>query len=151
MSLALGHLKDRRAVGALLGQLTDDNPDNCQNVAVALVLLGDAESVAPLIVALGSAKSVVRRGAAYALGFLDSRQAVPPLIGRLVDDDAVVRQSAVDSLQRLKDARAIEPLRALARSDPDEAIRKRARVAVEVLSRPASAPKRPGPVWEVRS
>lgn len=64
IALALGHLKSKNRSSRLFRSLSHRNSDGCENAAIALVLVGDSDAVAPLIKALDSGKDVVRRGAA---------------------------------------------------------------------------------------
>lgn len=88
------------------GWLNDENPDICQNAAIALVISGGSQQVVPLIKALDSEKLIIRRNAAFALGLLNDKRAVSPLIERLQDSDIRVRINAVEALGQLKDSRA---------------------------------------------
>ncbi len=79
--------------------------------AEALVKLGDARAVGPLIAALNDENNQVRWCAAKALGNLGDARAVGPLIAALNDENDVVRQYAAEALGLLGwMPAAVEPL-----------------------------------------
>ena len=109
-ALALGLLKDKRAVEPLISALNDDQSQVRAQAADALGLLKDKRAVEPLISALNDDQSQVRVTAALALGLLKDKRAVEPLMNALNDDQSQVRVTAASVLGLLKDKRAVEPL-----------------------------------------
>jgi HEAT repeat protein len=97
------------AVPALLKALTDTTPTDpvgCHDTlsspgleaARALSAIGATTATSPLLEALRSASSGVRRNAARALGGLRDARATEPLIAALRDKDPLVRQEAARAL-----------------------------------------------------
>ena len=137
---ALGRLKSRQAVPALI-ELLDDPDDGVRFDAVkALGEIGDPRALEPLIARLDSPNENFRRSVAEKLGMLGGARAVEALIRTLGDSADSVRLRAAQALARLGepqwetwvegsvsdlwnlgesgDARALEPLlKALA--DPE--------------------------------
>ena len=86
-----------------------------EQAAITLASFGEV-AVDPLIAALNSANSSVRRNAAWAIGEIRGGQrtnrtaAVDPLIAALGDEDAWVRMAAAFSLGEIRPRRAVESL-----------------------------------------
>jgi len=121
----LEHLKDTRAVPALLHALTDEHPAVRQAAAMSLGLLDDERAVSPLIAALQTDKdSSVRKATAYALRWLGNASAVNPLLHVLQNrsEDAAVRGEAAESLGELGARQALPSLIA-ALQDPSAEVR----------------------------
>lgn len=101
-----GDEEARQAIGKLL---TGDS-DVRAAAAEALVQLGAARAVKPLIKALRDSDYDVRRTAANALGRLGDARAVRPLIKALQDYDRNMQENAAEALGQLGNARAVKPL-----------------------------------------
>jgi HEAT repeat protein len=137
-ALALGKLKDARAVEPLIAGLRDKNSGFQLEAASALGEIRDARAVDPLVAILGDRRiqdyavealakigapavttliaalsnedSWIRFNAAKALGEIRDVRAVEPLIGALTDNEVYVRSRAAGALGEMKDTRAVEPL-----------------------------------------
>jgi HEAT repeat protein len=136
-ALALGNLREPRALEPLIEALNDSSSFVRADVARALFVLKDARSVDPLIRALNDEDPEVRAGAASALGWIKDRRATDPLIQALDDDDddAVVRSIAAASLVVINDTKALEPLiRAL--NDDNSNVRANAAIGLGQLKSP---------------
>jgi HEAT repeat protein len=121
-AVALGAIKDRRAVEPLIRALADPNVRVYSRAAEALGQLGDLRAVEPLIQSLSDSDSDMGSSFAEALGQLGDPRAVEPLIRALADPGRRVPSVAAEALGQLGDPRAVEPLiRALA--DPVSDIR----------------------------
>lgn len=108
---ALGRLKDRNAVPALIEVLRNEKVDYVRwSAATALGEIGDQRAVEPLINALADESKGVQTRTAEALGKTKDKRAVEPLMPLLKDDDCGLRQMVGLSLGLLDDKRAIEPL-----------------------------------------
>lgn len=105
--LALGKIKDDRAVEALIMTLKDEY--RRFTVIGALKTSGEL-AVGPLIIALTNEDSLVREGAAIALGKIEDKRAIEPLIDILKDESPTVRKWGALALGDIKDKRAVEPL-----------------------------------------
>ena len=80
-----------------------------EEVATALVEIGDARAVLPLLELMAGDEASTREIGARAMERMGAR-AVEPLIARLSDERWEVRVAAVQALGRTGDARAVEPL-----------------------------------------
>lgn len=155
---ALGKFGDKRALGALVVGLEDENCFTRINAIKAIVKVGGESGVNVLIKMLKDMDMSVRGEAANALDNLGwqpeddlnklnryiakrefdnciefGRLAVEPLIKLLRDDDApVVRWEAAEALGELGDKAAIESLR-IALNDKNENVRANARAAIAKL------------------
>lgn len=111
VAVATGKWERAGAVGAaavapLVAALRHGAPE----AAERLGLLGDPAAVEPLIEALGSPRSAVRRAAAEALWRMPDRRAVAPLVGLLDDPDDGVRDTAAAALGAVGDPSVVDPL-----------------------------------------
>ena len=122
-ALALGRLRDRRAVLPLAGALRDGREVVREAAASALGELGDADAQAALVGALEDEHPTVRYQAAQALGHAGGSGAVYPLIRALGDSTISVRHAAAEALGRLGAlaGAALGPLRALEHGGSGEA------------------------------
>jgi len=75
-AIALGKIKDARAVSPLITALNDDNPIVRRNAARALGEIHDKSAVEPLTAALKDGSPVVRRNAALALKEMGTSETV---------------------------------------------------------------------------
>jgi len=116
---ALGELKARNAVDALISILPDADSLVRQRAFESLSQLGK-RAVVPLIEVAREGDAELRRGAARALGQLRDRRAVPTLIQLLHDGDEQVRRDAAFALiVELKDPTAIVPLQSVLQDKAD--------------------------------
>jgi HEAT repeat protein len=107
-AIALGEIKDPRAIGPLIRQLSDTDRFVKSRVAHALGMIG-APAVHTLIRTLLEGDGNLRWGAAIALGRIKDPQAVEPLIRALADKYENVRAEAATSLAAIGKP-AIAPL-----------------------------------------
>jgi HEAT repeat protein len=100
-AIALGEIKDPRAIEPLLQLLTDSDNYVRSRAAYALGRIGQP-SVIPLIHALNEGDEHLRWGAAIALGKIHDPRAIAPLIHALDDTCEHVRTEALASLEALE-------------------------------------------------
>jgi len=155
---ALGNIRNRNAIAALVERLNTDKEDGVRGAAaVALGMIRDEGAVIPLAQILSGTSvssrasrkrktkenSFVLRAAAQALGEIRSRAAVPVLVETLSNDSLAddVRREAAESLGRIGDASASAALQAA--SEGHDAYL--SRIALEALHKIDSTPagKRP--------
>jgi HEAT repeat protein len=106
---ALGSLRARKAVPALI-QALDDKYTKVRLAAMeALARIGDERAIPPLIRMAGVKAFKVRSTAGIMLGSMGPR-AVPYLLKALEDERANVREQAVKALGRIGDGRAFSSL-----------------------------------------
>ena len=125
---ALGLMKARRAVRALLRALEDPNMVVRRSASLALLRLGAKEAVRPICGLLSDESGGVRVLAANVLGRFRDPAAVPALSRALRDEQWYVRQAAASALGAIRDVRALAGLTRAAR-DPRPAVAKAARAA----------------------
>jgi HEAT repeat protein len=136
VAMALGVLKDARAVPCLLVLLDDEDWRVRTASARALGKIGDRRAAEPLIDALqGDVQADVRITAAKALGRLKDPRAVEPLINALNDKAHYVRENAVNALDEIADPRALEALEAAAEHDDNATVRRQAKLAARKIRR----------------
>lgn len=109
-AIALGKVKDKRAVEPLIEALKDRNRDVRRESTFALGEIKDTKAVAPLIFVLEDKDWWVRSTTALALGKIKDNRAVEPLINALDDDEWYVRNSAAEALLQMKDNRAAQAI-----------------------------------------
>jgi HEAT repeat protein len=111
-AMALGALKDRRAVPALIevAAACGDPSYLYINAATYLGRIADPASVPPLIELLKHERPAVRRAAARALGSIKDPRGFEPLLRAVRDEDAEVRSEAAWALGVSKDRRAVPAL-----------------------------------------
>jgi HEAT repeat protein len=124
IAMALGKLKDPRAVEPLIGVMLHLlDKDAAREAIVALGELRDPRALEPLIdTVTGRIRmdTEMRREAVVALAKLKDPRAVEPLIVALNENDEQLRLAASVALGVFKDPRAVEPLiGALKHTDPD--------------------------------
>jgi len=107
--LALGNLKDSRAVPFLTGCLADQDVLLTLIATTALSRLGSS-AVDPLLVCLTNINPQVRYGAAAALGKIGDKRALNPLIAHLQDEVESVTWSSARALGDIGDDAAVRPL-----------------------------------------
>ncbi len=150
-AIALGRMREPRAVGPLLGLLASPDLYVREQAVEALVEIGKP-SVGPLVKTLGSAEPVAKKSAVVALGRLADEEAAAALAGLLGGEDLVARHYAMVALRDMgpdaydvletalasrnpsaqksaceilgfgRDARAVKPVAALLDAD-DETVR----------------------------
>ena len=150
-TMALGKLKDPRALEPLVALLTDKSVE-VQNefdigflsnessivrreVAYLLGELKDPRALEPLLALLTDKSPEVRRAATMALGELKDPRALEPLLALLTDKSPEVRRAATMALGELKDPRALEPLLAQL-TDKSPEVRRAATMALGELKDP---------------
>lgn len=107
---ALAHLRDARALPALLASVEDEAWQVRAYSAAALGEQRDPSVVEPLVKALHDSSPYVRWFAAASLGEQRDRRVVEPLVAALKDEHPRVRAYAAASLGQVRDARVVEPL-----------------------------------------
>jgi HEAT repeat protein len=111
LALALGRLKDPRAVPHLRQVLQEATPESDSQTVIysawALGVMGDASAVPELLVAARSEDPGVRKTAVYALGAFSTDQARSALDTALGDSVPDVRWNAALALGRAGDRRAV--------------------------------------------
>ncbi len=115
LAVVLGHLGDARAVPALLGAVSPDEPDQETrlNATWALGRCKDTSATAALVALLDDAFDGQRKTAAFALGELGDKQACDALAHHLKDPVVDVQWNCATSLARLGDERALPTLLAM--------------------------------------
>lgn len=108
--VALGEIKDFRAVEPLITLLQDEDFYVRLQVPQALAEIGDDRAVNPLITSLKDKWSAVRMAAADALAIIKDIPSVDPLISALQDEDPYVRKQVALALGEIQDNKAIVPL-----------------------------------------
>ncbi len=96
-AVALGELKDVRAITPLIQTLNDQNGHVSNSALEALVKIGN-QGTEYLIVALKDENMNIRFRAVLALGDIGDERAVKPLINSLTDREAAVRYNATIAL-----------------------------------------------------
>lgn len=103
LALAMGRLKDPRAVPTLQKSLNDDDSQTVIWSLWALGNLGDTGSVPLILEKLESQDNGVRTMSAYVLGAIGDTRAIPPLQGHLDESSPEVTWNAAIALARMKD------------------------------------------------
>ncbi len=126
-AVALGAIKDARAVEALIAALEDHAA--CKGAAEALGSIGDPRAVGPIIASMHS--HLLREDAVAALRQI-AEPAVEPLIRTLRGRTGYKRITAAVTLGQIGDPRAVEPLLA-ALDDKDWDVRRSAAKALVAM------------------
>ena len=130
-TVALGEIRDTRAVEPLIQVLSDNDSNVRGGAADALSKIRDIRAVEPLIQFLKDNDSNVRCKAAMALGKIGDAKASEPLIRALLyDTDSEVRKNAAMALGEIKDPITSEPL-IQAFMDTNYQVRRNAAIALE--------------------
>lgn len=109
--LALGEVKNEKAIPALKDLLEDQGKKELHALTVKILGRIGGSSVLPILFrALESTNNQVRCNAVIALSDLRVKEAVLSLIKILKDDDECLRALAASSLGLIGDKRAVEPL-----------------------------------------
>ena len=131
--VALGEIRDARAVEPLIQVLSDNDSNVRGEAADALSKISDTRAVEPLIHVLSDNDSNVRCKAALALGEIRDAKASKPLIHALLHDtDSEVRKNAAMALGDIRDPKTSEPL-IQAFTDTDYQVRKNAAISLEKI------------------
>lgn len=129
MTFCYNHFGDERAIEPIISTLQFTNPMTSSMVALPLIAFGP-KVVEPLINALKSDNSNLRKGAAWTLSKIPDARAVEPLLMVLKDDNDGVRQIAAEALRTIRDPRAVETLISILQSDKSENVRQWAVMAL---------------------
>lgn len=108
-AIALGKLKDRKAVEPLFQLLRSDSESMRRTAETALGTLGEC-ATEPLLTMLHDPDWDVRWRATHILGEIKDLRAVEALIEVLKDENKYVIEGAITALGEIKDKRAVEPL-----------------------------------------
>jgi len=104
LAVAIGNIKDKRAVVSLVEGLNDNDPENQIYTLSALALIGDNSAVPGVEKQLKHSDPSVRKFAAYVLGALKDPSAAQALQISLNDVNDDVRWSAAMALARMNDS-----------------------------------------------
>ena len=129
---ALGKIRNRAAVPALIRLLRSDAACAWWQAAEALAAIGDRAAVAPLLRILATGSPNARAATAHALGKLADPAALDALAQALAAGDSPLRRAAAAALGDLGDPAAI-PALATALDDPDPETRAAATDSVGAL------------------
>jgi HEAT repeat protein len=121
-AIALGHLKDPRAIDALVGRVNHGDARVRYAVASALGGNSDPRTVAALIQLTTDEDEIVRDWATFGIGTqgrLDTAEIREALYRRLDDSDEETRYEAMRGLARLGDLRVAQPLIDALKANPE--------------------------------
>jgi len=110
MALALGRLKDPRAVPALQEAMNDEDSQTVIWCIWGLGSIGDKSAVPGIIEKLEDSDSAIRSMSAYVLGAIQDPRAVPPLQAHLDDATAEVSWNSAIALARMNNASGADVL-----------------------------------------
>ena len=130
---ALGNIKDSRAVPELIIALKDEGSAVRESAARALGRIKDPTTIDVLIKTLKDAEWNVRVNAVWALSQFKVR-AIPALIEALNDKNELVREGAASALGRTKNKETVTALRNIAYFDMSEKVRVAAKSAIEMIT-----------------
>lgn len=99
--IAMGSLKDRRTIPALLKGLTSRNDLIRWSVVISLGKIADKDTIPYLLRACSDKDDFVRASSAWALGEIGEKAAIEPLRQALKDPNDRVRQSAASSIVKI--------------------------------------------------
>jgi HEAT repeat protein len=99
-ALALGELRDTRAVNALIASLKDTKAPVRKNAATALGKIGNESAVEQLILALQDENFTVSTAAATALGEIGDERATEPLMAAMEAESNFLRKAAAKALKQ---------------------------------------------------
>lgn len=103
LALAMGRLKDPRAIPALMEGLQDEDSPTVIWSTWALGNIGDKSVTPAILEKLESPDPAVRIMSAYVLGALADPRAIPPLQAHLDDSSAEVQWNSALALARMQD------------------------------------------------
>jgi diguanylate cyclase (GGDEF)-like protein len=121
-ALALGEIRDKRAVKPLIQILESENKGSLIKAIEVLGRIKDEKAVEALIYALRSKSLEAQIKAAKALGEIRDKRAVEPLIQALRDKNEDLRLQAAKALGEIEEAKSVKPLIELL-TDSDAAVR----------------------------
>ena len=104
LALALGRLKDPRAVPALIESTHDQDSQTVIWSLWALGSIGDKSGTSVLLENLENQDSGIRTMSAYALGVMNDPKSIPALQGHLDDSSQEVSWNSAIALARMNDA-----------------------------------------------
>jgi hypothetical protein len=130
-TVALGRIRNERAVEPLIAALADLDGYIQVSAARALERIGDA-AVEPLLASLRHSDTRVRHEVARQLGRMGDLRAVDPLLTALSDPEPRVRSWAIWALEKIGDAQIVEPLRKMLQ-DRSESVRGAAQRALDAI------------------
>ncbi len=104
LALALGRLKDSRALPALQDSINDEDSQTVIWSIWALGAIGDRTAVPALIDKMESQDEAFRVMSAYALGVIGDEKAIPSLQAHLDDSSAEVSWNSAIALARMNNA-----------------------------------------------
>jgi HEAT repeats len=104
LALALGRLRDTRAIPALIESANDEDSQTAIWSLWALGAISDKQATPVLLEKLDSPDSGIRTMSAYALGVLNDPKSIPSLQGHLDDSSQEVAWNSAIALARMNDA-----------------------------------------------
>ena len=105
-AVALGKMKDKRAISYLISGLSDPHFSVRMSSTNSLVQIGEP-TIKPLLFLLNHSTDATLHLAIESLGRLKDKKAVPALLEKLKDDDWATRAFAVEALSEIDDQRGI--------------------------------------------
>ncbi len=130
-AIALGALKDPRAVTPLVSLLRDKDRAVREAAIGALTAIGEP-SVPVLGLCLSDPLALVQEAASTVLASIADERVLAPLTASLRNRDWIVRMQAAKALGRIRDSRAVEPLIPLLQ-DPVKAVREETAAALAAI------------------
>lgn len=121
-AIALGALRDERAVDALVCILAEEDEILCHYASVALGMIGGEKAINMLLEIMSGLRQGNIIYAISALEGIGDKKAVPALIEAIFSRDEDIKESAAKALQQIPDRRAYKPLLFLLQ-DPSYKIR----------------------------
>ncbi len=107
--IALGNLRDRTAVHALIQVLESSDVNARSAAAEALGKIGDGKAVTPLVHRLGDDDAFVRQLAVGALAAIQDPTVLPNLRPLLEDEDEKVRERTLQAVEKLTSVQTNDP------------------------------------------
>lgn len=108
--LALGEIKDIRAIDEIIGYMDDEDEIVGHYASLAIGKIGGDGAVNKLLGIMAGLRPGRRSHAITALEILGNKDAVPALIEALFSRDDEIREAAARALQYIPDERAFKPL-----------------------------------------
>lgn len=132
---SLGEIGDRRCVEGLIAALNDKDSSVRYSAVAALGKIGDPRAVPALLARMTDDDWVIaRQNAAEAAVRLDPK-AIDSIANALKSADPRLRWEAAEWLGRVGDTRVLPALKETADKDPDEAVRDRAKQAIQEIQK----------------
>lgn len=120
--LALGELRDARAVDTLIELLGSENEIICHCISIALGKVGGDNALKKLMDILANLRAGHRIYAIAALEGMGDKRATPALIETLFSKDEEIKEASARAFQFIPDKRAFKPL-LYALKDPSKKIK----------------------------